>query len=278
VCSVHWSEKLKPSGSNSVAWHRFSRVDLRTPSAPASGTMPLVNSKKRSKMLVSIPKNEPSQKRNSKPPASARSPAKTDRLSSHPHQRRPQMDRLDMEQLRDALSCSLELLEAEPSNPFLRPMAPCPIRLSEPRYPPWSRPTWSDTLDTLRVPPDDGKHNFLWRKESPIRPSCSRRPRALTTTSSNSIFRTASSSVCWAGSWPRIHSLRSLRACLAQSADAIPRVVLIGRLSLYGAGRPDCTMKSSPSPPAGSIRHPPGQLSPYAREPNRKPWNFSRNP
>ena len=43
------------------------------------------------------------------------------------------------------------------------------------------------------------------------------------------------------------------RACLAQTTDAIPRVVLLGRLCLYGPRRPGCTRSSSPSPPAGPI-------------------------
>ena len=34
----------------------------------------------------------------------------------------------------------------------------------------WWAPTWATTLDTLRVLPRDGKKDFNWRKESPIRP------------------------------------------------------------------------------------------------------------
>ncbi len=31
------------------------------------------------------------------------------------------------------------------------------------------------------------------------------------------------------------------RACLTQTSDAIPRVILMGRLSLYGPALPGCT-------------------------------------
>ncbi len=44
------------------------------------------------------------------------------------------------------------------------------------------------------------------------------------------------------------------RACLAQVADSIPRVILLGRLSLYGRGPSGCTRRSSRSPRAGSTR------------------------
>lgn len=78
---------------------------------------------------------------------------------------------LDMEQLRDALSCSLELLGAEPLKTTDSPKDG-PERFVFPnlgtRH--GADPTWSATLDTLRVPPEDGERTFQWRKDSPIRP------------------------------------------------------------------------------------------------------------
>jgi hypothetical protein len=77
---------------------------------------------------------------------------------------------LDNGQLREALSCSLEILGADPlarsldqdgSPTFVLP------NLHE-RY--GGDPAWITTLDTLRVPPEDGVKGYVWRKGSPIRP------------------------------------------------------------------------------------------------------------
>ena len=67
--------------------------------------------------------------------------------------------------------------------------------------------------------------------------SSSRTPGLSTTASCTSTWNIVSSSGCSAGSWPRVSSTTtSRRACLAQTKDAIPRVVLLGRLCLYGPG------------------------------------------
>ncbi len=78
---------------------------------------------------------------------------------------------LDQNQLRDALSCSLELLGAEPLKQTPAP-ANSPTRFVFPNLDTrhGADPTWSVTLDTLRAAPQQGPRNFQWRKESPIRP------------------------------------------------------------------------------------------------------------
>ncbi|HEU4711941.1 MAG TPA: DISARM system SNF2-like helicase DrmD [Pyrinomonadaceae bacterium] len=136
---------------------------------------------------------------------------------------------LDMNQLRDALSCSLELLGAEPliadqseADRFVFPDLD---------------PTWATTLDTLRVPPEDGKRNFEWRRQSPLRPVVFKAPNGI----DDNIVQLHLQHRVVQRLLGRFmtqgfvyHDLS--RACLAQTSDAIPRVVLLGRLSLYGAG------------------------------------------
>src|SRR5262249_40724491 len=61
------------------------------------------------------------------------------------------------------------------------------------------------------------------------------------------------------------------RACLAQSEDAIPRVILLGRLSLYGLGavrlHDEMLTVTAKWSPASTRR---GALMPYAREAETK--------
>lgn len=135
---------------------------------------------------------------------------------------------LDMNQLRDALSCSLELLGADPlrashgSKEFVFPNLDS---------------SWTSTLDTLRVPPEDGKRNFEWRRRSPLRSVVFSAPAEIDDDVvqlhlQHRVVQRLLGRFMTQGFIN--HDLS--RACLAQTQDAIPRVVLLGRLSLYGAG------------------------------------------
>src|SRR5262249_3213927 len=78
---------------------------------------------------------------------------------------------LDMDQFRDALSCSLELLGAEP----LKQVDSSPSEPDKYIFPnldtrQGADPTWAGTLDTLRALPKEGERDYAWRKDSPIRP------------------------------------------------------------------------------------------------------------
>ena len=76
---------------------------------------------------------------------------------------------LDNDALRNAISCSLEMLNAEPLKPeHSNGQARFQFPNLEARH--GADPTWSTTIDTLRKPPSDGRRNFEWRKNSPIRP------------------------------------------------------------------------------------------------------------
>jgi SNF2 family DNA or RNA helicase len=142
---------------------------------------------------------------------------------------------LDTEHLREALSCSLEIMGAKPlKSDGKEDGVPsfCFPNLQE-RY--GADPSWAATLDTLRVPPKDGVRGSLWRKESPIRPVVFKAPRELT----NSVVqlhlqhRVVQRLLGRFTSQGFVHHDLS-RTCLAQADDALARIVLLGRLSLYG--------------------------------------------
>jgi superfamily II DNA or RNA helicase len=138
---------------------------------------------------------------------------------------------------RDALSCSLELLGAE--------------RLAETTdeagRPVWTFPrldrraetdaSWAATLDTLRAPRKQNQKLADWRREAPIRPVVFEDAGVLTedTVHLHLEQRVAQRLLSRFRSQGLIHHDLS-RACLAQATDSIPRVILLGRLSLYGQG------------------------------------------
>lgn len=138
---------------------------------------------------------------------------------------------------REALSCSLELLGAE--------------RLGEGRdeqgnsvwtFPPLDRRaetdvSWAATLDTLRAPRQPNQKLADWRREAPIRPVVFEDAGVFTeeTVHLHLEQRVAQRLLARFRAQGFIHHDLS-RACLAQASDSIPRVILLGRLSLYGRG------------------------------------------
>jgi superfamily II DNA or RNA helicase len=143
----------------------------------------------------------------------------------------------DEQAFRDALSSSLEILGAEPlvgdHDTSGRTVW---------RFPPLDRreqadPSWAATLDTLRVPRKRDQKLADWRRAAPIRPIVFEDAGVLTDdvvhvhleqrVAQRLLARFRSQGFVF-------HDLS--RACLAQAADSIPRVALLGRLSLYGRG------------------------------------------
>jgi len=98
-------------------------------------------------------------------------------------------------------------------------------------------PTWASTLDTLRAPRKRDQKLADWRREAPIRPVVFEDAGVLTDDVVHLHLeqRVAQRLLARFRSQGFIYHDLS-RACLAQSADSIPRVVLLGRLSLYGQG------------------------------------------
>lgn len=174
----------------------------------------------------------------------------------------------DAAAFREALSCSLEILGAPPlaetSDPQGRPAF---------AFPSLDRrvgvdPSWAATLDTLRAPRPHNQKLAEWRREAPIRPVVFEDTGVLTedTVHLHLEQRVAQRLLARFRAQGFVHHDLS-RACLAQTRDAIPRVILLGRLSLYGRGAERLHEELVPVT-ARWIE--PGQrkgpLEPYARE------------
>ena len=143
--------------------------------------------------------------------------------------------KFDAAPFREALSCSLELLGAPPLDEVEdengRPVW---------TFPPLDRraatdPSWAATLDTLRVPRKSDQKLVDWRRVAPIRPVIFEDAGVFSedTVHLHLEQRVAQRLLARFRAQGFIHHDLS-RACLAQTKDSVPRVVLLGRLSLYG--------------------------------------------
>lgn len=149
---------------------------------------------------------------------------------------------LDQRDLQDALSCSLELLGMSPLQSSVANQTKAvdePERFDFPNLD--SRiggdPSWATTIDTLRPSPENGVKNWKWRKQAPVRPVIFDAPKGIDDSVvqlhlQHRVVQRLLSRFTAQGFV--LHDLS--RACLAHSKDDIPRVVLIGRLSIYGTG------------------------------------------
>ena len=169
---------------------------------------------------------------------------------------------------RDALSCSLELLDAPP--------------LAEARdeagrtvwtFPPFERraatdPSWTATLDTLRAPRRIDQKLADWRRDAPVRPVVFEDAGELSddTVHLHLEQRLAQRLLArFRAQGFLYHDLS--RACLAQAKDSIPRVILLGRLCLFG--RQAERLHEELVPVAARWTDPAGRRSPlraYARQ------------
>ena len=141
----------------------------------------------------------------------------------------------DAAPFRDALSCSLELLGAPPleegKDEDDRPVWTFPALDRRAA----TDPSWAATLDTLRVPRKSDQKLVDWRRGAPIRPVVFEDAGVLSedTVHLHLEQRVAQRLLARFRAQGFIHHDLS-RACLAQTKDSVPRVVLLGRLSLYG--------------------------------------------
>jgi ERCC4-related helicase len=143
---------------------------------------------------------------------------------------------LDERQFRDAISSSLQLLGAN----ALKPITGVESGPQRWEFPALDRRdgadgSWAYTLDALRAPRKPDQKLWEWRKESPIRPIVFSESGNLDEevvhlhlehrVVQRLLSRFRSQGFVY-------HDLS--RACVGQTGDAIPRVILLGRLSLYG--------------------------------------------
>jgi superfamily II DNA or RNA helicase len=140
---------------------------------------------------------------------------------------------LDDAHFRAAISCGLELLGAAPlqeakGGRFVFPAV-------DQRH--GGDPSWSDTLDGLREPRRPDQTFWEWRREAGLRPVVFVAPDTMTDEVvqlhlEHRVVRRLLGRFTAQGFV--YHDLS--RACLAQTADPVPRVALVGRLCLYGDG------------------------------------------
>lgn len=145
---------------------------------------------------------------------------------------------LNHDQLRDVLSSSLYLLGEEPLRPIQR--AELEVKGGVYEVPaidrrPGADPTWADTMDTLRAPRARDTTLAEWRQQAPIRPVVFHDTGHL----DNKVVHLHLEHRLVQRLLGRFLAQGFLlddlsRGCVGQTADAIPRVLLLGRLSLYG--------------------------------------------
>jgi len=147
---------------------------------------------------------------------------------------------LTNEHFRDVLSASLRILGAEelkpedPENAYKEPLKsrwiiPALDKMKG------ADPSWSITLDSLRAPRDRKQKLWQWRREAPIRPVIFQDPGNLDNDAvhlhlEHKLVQRLMGRFLAQGFLH--HELT--RACVVLTDDAIPKVLVLGRLSLYG--------------------------------------------
>jgi len=146
---------------------------------------------------------------------------------------------LNEELFQKAISSSLQLLNAAPLKPIADDTARRVPRLTFPALDQrqGADSTWANTMDSLRVPRERGQKPWDWRRESPVRPVVFQDPGEVTDEVVHLFLehRIVQRLLGRFISQGFVYDDLS-RACLAQTRDAIPRVLLTGRLALYGPG------------------------------------------
>jgi septum formation topological specificity factor MinE len=147
---------------------------------------------------------------------------------------------LSEDHFRSAISCALSLVGAEgltPLAPEEQPDGPERYRFPALDQREGADPTWADTLDTLRTLRQKDQKPWEWRRESPIRPVVFEDPGTMDedVVHLHLEHRVVQRLLGRFTAQGFVHHDLS-RACLAQTTDTIPRVILLGRLALYGPG------------------------------------------
>ncbi len=147
---------------------------------------------------------------------------------------------LNEDLFRSAVSSSLKILGAEPLK--LIPKAKQTEKAERSTFPALDQregadPSWADTMDTLRAPRERDQKPWEWRRDSPIRPVVFEDPGII----DDSVVHLHLEHRVVQRLLGRFISQGFVfddlsRACLSQTKDDIPRVILLGRLALYGPG------------------------------------------
>jgi SNF2 family DNA or RNA helicase len=137
-------------------------------------------------------------------------------------------------------------------------------------------PTWADTLDTLRSPRPRGMPVWEWRRTAPIRPVVFKDPGHIDEDVVHLHLEHRLVQRLLGRFLAQGFVLDDLaRACVGQTNDAVPRVLLLGRLSLYGdraARLHDEIVSVAARWTDPSARK--GELRPYAEDAQEKSWDL----
>lgn len=184
---------------------------------------------------------------------------------------------LNEDHFRAAISSALELMGADPLKPLSKDdgwdsdLTRCAFPALDQMQ--GADPTWADTIDSLRPPRRRDQKFWEWRRESPIRPVIFEDPGTMSEEAVHLHLehRIVQRLLGRFRSQGFIHNDLS-RACLAQTKDAIPRVILLGRLCLYGpaAARLHEELIAVTARWIDPKLRKGGSLSPYAREAETK--------
>lgn len=178
------------------------------------------------------------------------------------------------EHFRLAISSALQVADAEPLKTISN--GDGLVRCAFPALDQRSDSTWVETMDTLRVPRKRDETIWDWRRNSPIRPVVFEDPGVVTDeiVQLHLEQRVVQRLLSRFSAQGFVHHDLS-RACLAQSSDAIARVLLIGRLALYGPGAARLHEELIPVTARWidpMIRK--GQLTPYGRDAESRTLNL----
>ncbi|WP_141731409.1 DISARM system SNF2-like helicase DrmD [Oligoflexus tunisiensis] len=138
---------------------------------------------------------------------------------------------------REAISASLRLQQALP----LEPIADSSNDVKTFTFPRIDQgrgasPSWATTLDSLRKPKKSDESYQEWRKQSPIRPIVFQDPGLLDDSVVHLHLEHRVSQRLLGRFLAQGFTAYDLaRACYTQANDSIPRVVLLGRIALFGA-------------------------------------------
>ena len=147
---------------------------------------------------------------------------------------------LNEDLFRKAVSSSLQILGAEPLAALPKDEQIGKVERSA--FPALDQregvdPTWADTMDTLRVPRKRDQKPWEWRRDSPVRPVVFEDPGVIDDgvvhlhLEHRIVQRLLGRFISQGFVFDDLS-----RACLTQTKDDIPRVILLGRLALYGPG------------------------------------------
>lgn len=141
---------------------------------------------------------------------------------------------------RDAISASLEILGTTPLTP-VSPQEACKdaetARWALPALDQRADPTWATTLDTLRPPRQKGQKPWDWRRETAIRPVVFRDPGTLDgdVVHLHLEHRVVQRLLSRFLAQGFLHD-ELTRSCVCLTDDPMPKVIALGRLSVYGQG------------------------------------------